>query len=32
LFLGRVRGFIAWQIGEAILGVGLFQLAAIRQL
>jgi DHA2 family multidrug resistance protein len=29
LFLGRVRGFIAWQIGGAILSAGLFQLAAI---
>jgi hypothetical protein len=25
LFLGRVRGFIAWQIGGAILAAGLFQ-------
>jgi MFS transporter, DHA2 family, multidrug resistance protein len=29
LFLGRVRGFIAWQIGGTILSAGLFQLAAI---
>jgi DHA2 family multidrug resistance protein len=29
LFLGQVRGFIAWQIGGAILSAGLFQLAAI---
>jgi DHA2 family multidrug resistance protein len=29
LFLGRVRGFIAGQIGGAILSAGLFQLAAI---
>jgi DHA2 family multidrug resistance protein len=29
LFLGRVRGFIAWQIGGAILSAGLFQLCAI---
>jgi MFS transporter, DHA2 family, multidrug resistance protein len=29
LFLGRVRGFLAWQIGTAILSAGLFQLAAI---
>jgi MFS transporter, DHA2 family, multidrug resistance protein len=29
LFLGRVRGFVAWQIGAAILSAGLFQLAAI---
>ena len=29
LFLGRVRGFIAWQIGGATLSGGLFQLAAI---
>ena len=29
LFLGRVRGFLAWQIGGAILSAGLFQLAAI---
>ena len=29
LFLGRVRGFLAWQIGSAILSGGLFQLAAI---
>jgi MFS transporter, DHA2 family, multidrug resistance protein len=29
LFLGRVRGFIAWQIGGAVLSGGLFQLAAI---
>jgi MFS transporter, DHA2 family, multidrug resistance protein len=29
LFLGRVRGFIAWQIGGAVLSAGLFQLAAI---
>jgi MFS transporter, DHA2 family, multidrug resistance protein len=29
LFLGRVRGFIAWQIGGIILSAGLFQLAAV---
>jgi MFS transporter, DHA2 family, multidrug resistance protein len=29
LFLGRVRGFLAWQIGGAVLSAGLFQLAAI---
>jgi MFS transporter, DHA2 family, multidrug resistance protein len=29
LFLGRVRGFIAWQIGGAILAAGVFQLCAI---
>jgi DHA2 family multidrug resistance protein len=29
VFLGRVRGFIAWQIGGAILSAGLFQLCAI---
>ena len=29
LFLGRVRGFSAWQIGVAICSTGLFQLAAI---
>jgi MFS transporter, DHA2 family, multidrug resistance protein len=29
LFLGRVRGFLAWQIGGTILSAGLFQLAAI---
>jgi MFS transporter, DHA2 family, multidrug resistance protein len=29
LFLGRVRGFIAWQIGGAILSAGVFQLCAI---
>jgi DHA2 family multidrug resistance protein len=29
LFLGRVRGFLAWQIGCVILSAGLFQLAAI---
>jgi DHA2 family multidrug resistance protein len=29
LFLGHVRGFIAWQIGGAILWVGPFQLATI---
>jgi MFS transporter, DHA2 family, multidrug resistance protein len=29
LFLGRVRGFIAWQIGGAILAAGLFQVCAI---
>jgi DHA2 family multidrug resistance protein len=29
LFLSRVRGFLAWQIGGAILSAGLFQLAAI---
>ncbi len=29
LFLGRVRGFSAWQIGIAICSTGLFQLAAI---
>jgi MFS transporter, DHA2 family, multidrug resistance protein len=29
LFLGRVRGFLAWQIGGAIMSAGLFQLAAI---
>jgi MFS transporter, DHA2 family, multidrug resistance protein len=29
LFLGEVRGFIAWQIGGAILAAGIFQLCAI---
>jgi len=29
LFHGRVRGFLAWQIGTAVLSAGLFQLAAI---
>ncbi len=29
LFLGRVRGFVAWQIGGTILSAGLFQLAAV---
>jgi MFS transporter, DHA2 family, multidrug resistance protein len=29
LFLGRVRGFIAWQNGDTILWAGLFQLSAI---
>ena len=29
LFLGHVRGFIAWQIGDAILWAGPFQLAAV---
>jgi MFS transporter, DHA2 family, multidrug resistance protein len=29
LFLGHVRGFIAWQIGGAILWAGPFQLAAV---
>jgi MFS transporter, DHA2 family, multidrug resistance protein len=29
LFLGRVRGFSAWQIGLAIFSTGLFQLSAI---
>ena len=29
LFLGRVRGFLAWQIAGTILSAGLFQLAAI---
>ncbi len=29
LFLGRVRGFDAWQIGTALLSAGLFQLVAV---
>jgi hypothetical protein len=29
LFLGHVRGFIAWQIGGAILWAGPFQLATV---
>jgi MFS transporter, DHA2 family, multidrug resistance protein len=29
LFLGRVRGFIAWQNGNTILWAGLFQVSAI---
>jgi DHA2 family multidrug resistance protein len=29
LFLGHVRGFIAWQIGGAMLWAGLFQLATV---
>jgi MFS transporter, DHA2 family, multidrug resistance protein len=29
LFLGRVRGFDAWQIGMALLSAGLFQLLAV---
>jgi DHA2 family multidrug resistance protein len=29
LFLGHVRGFIAWQIGGAMLWAGLFQLVAV---
>lgn len=29
LFLGRVRGFDAWQIGMALLSAGLFQFLAV---
>src|SRR5215475_10762877 len=29
LFLGRVRGFDAWQIGTALLSAGVFQLMAV---
>jgi DHA2 family multidrug resistance protein len=29
LFLGRVRGFDAWQIGTALLSAGMFQLFAV---
>ena len=29
LFLGRVRGFDAWQIGAALLSAGVFQLMAV---
>jgi MFS transporter, DHA2 family, multidrug resistance protein len=29
LFLGRVRGFEAWQIGTALLSAGVFQLLAV---
>jgi MFS transporter, DHA2 family, multidrug resistance protein len=29
LFLGRVRGFDAWQIGTALLSAGLFQILAV---
>jgi DHA2 family multidrug resistance protein len=29
LFLGRVRGFDAWQIGTALLSAGLFQLLTV---
>jgi MFS transporter, DHA2 family, multidrug resistance protein len=29
LFLGRVRGFDAWQIGSALLSAGLFQILAV---
>jgi MFS transporter, DHA2 family, multidrug resistance protein len=29
LFLGHVRGFVAWQIGGAILWAGPFQLATV---
>ncbi|MCK1537516.1 MULTISPECIES: DHA2 family efflux MFS transporter permease subunit [unclassified Bradyrhizobium] len=29
LFLGRIRGFDAWQIGTALLSAGVFQLVAV---